>query len=1011
MQRLFKFLIPFILYAQSCLGQNQAYYNIDKNNGLASNHVYTTLVDKSGYLWISTTEGVYRYNGYTLTKYDYNDGLANIDVWDLYEDVKGKIWLHSISTQLGYIQNNIYRNVYIPPSATFPEIYPANMMDYDDNIIFISKSSSYRDKIPVFKVKNDTLYHKYIPSFISGDYASLRYIFGHKTVEIFDKKTYTYNTEEWLNNTPGKHLKNIIEKYHPLDIKELWNARIFGTFANKYIYYYSHINKNDVCIFNINTNRVTRYELPAKDTIVHTYANKSGLNIISLSNVFILDTNLNVKYTYPIDVLFKKNIDLNSTYFLHNVFWGNCLSTKNEGLFIKYTNTPLYKKSNLDLSGYRFLGMVDSSGYWWNEQTKKLLHITDDTLRKTYHLPGITKPMKIAQLYERLFLTSLGQTVLINANSSTTNILNAVKHITYKKRALTPDNIPYSYGVLNYVRDCVFTDSNQFYYSGSYDGVNKATLHDTQLFVDSVHFERYLHYYFNKKNNTVIAYSDEKIIFINTVNHQQIILNTKQTQSMGLRGIKKIFMDDYGNIFIQDHNKIFLFNAENWSVKKLFGSYILDGASTTLQGNTFFVAGAFGIIESTISGKGEIVISNTYPNTKNLNYNYIKDIQFSNNNILLSTDKGTYTVDRQTNKRNLHLDSFILIVNHGGVLHKVNNYDTIVFNQTTNYSDLDIIKPTGTGTLNIKYAINSSPYTSSGYQLILPDLSPGSHNSISIIASDNSWQSQPVRFTIYVQPHWWQTSIAKNLILVLAFLFLAGLIYLVIVLTRSIVNKNNDRKNQRRELELKSIYSQINPHFIFNSLSTAQYFVKKNRTIEAYEHINQFSNLLRSYIKSSRDKYITIAEELQNLENYLHLQLTRFENKFEYKFEIDPSVNISSIKIPSLLLQPLVENALNHGIFHSSKKGLLIISFKADTTHNELICVVDDNGIGRQHSKEIRSEIIKKADSYGSILIKELIDTFNKYETIKIDLEYIDKIAPETGTTVIIKIKNYTDVQ
>jgi len=993
------------------LGQNQIYFSINKYNGLTSNHVYTTLVDKSGYLWIGSTEGVYRYNGYTLDKYDYNDGMSNIDVWDLFEDTKGRVWLHSISTQLGYIENNIYKNVHIPPKATFPEIYPVNMIEYDSNIVFGSKSSSHFNQIPVFIVRNDTLYHKYIPSIISGDYASLRYIYNHKTIEIFDKKLYIYNTREWLNSTPGMRLKSIIERSHTMDIQELKKASIFGSYANRYAYY-SSINNNNVCFYDVNTDTVFKYFLPEKNAIVHIYPNKSGFNIISNNNTYTLDTNLNVKYTYSIDSLFKKNVGLNSTYFLHSIFWGNCLSTKDEGLFINYANTPLFERSALDLSGFLFLNMVnDSSGYWWNEQTKMLLDITNGTLRKTYHLPDITKPMKISWLNKKLFLTSLGKTLLIDARSTTTNIFNILKKITYKNVLRTLDNNPYHNSVLDYIRDYVFTDSNQFYYSGSYDGMMRATLCDTHLFLDSVHFERYLHYSFNKKNNTVIGYSDEKIIFVNTVNNLQLSLNTKQTHNMGLRGIKKVFMDDYGNIFIQDHNKIFLFNAEKQSVKKLFGSYILDGASTALQGNTFFVAGPFGIIESTISGKGEIVISNTYPNTKNLYYTYVKDVQFSEKNILINTDKGTYTVNRHPNKRNLHLDSFILIVNNSGVLHKVNNQDTIVFNQSTSYADLDIIKPTGTGTLNIKYAINSSPYTSSGYQLIIPDLSPGSYNSISIIASDNSWQSPPIRFTVFIQPYWWQTSTAKTLILALAFIFVGGMIYLVIVLTRSIVNRNNDRKNQRRELELKSIYSQINPHFIFNSLSTAQYFVKKNRTVEAYEHINQFSDLLRSYIKSSRDKYITIAEELQNLENYLQLQLTRFENKFEYKFEIDPSVNPSSIKIPSLLLQPLVENALNHGIFHSSKKGLLIISFKADTTHNELICVVDDNGIGRQRSKEIRSEIIKKADSYGSILIKELIDTFNKYETIKIDLEYIDKIAPETGTTVIITIRNYTDVQ
>src|SRR5690606_18394698 len=126
-----------------------------------------------------------------------------------------------------------------------------------------------------------------------------------------------------------------------------------------------------------------------------------------------------------------------------------------------------------------------------------------------------------------------------------------------------------------------------------------------------------------------------------------------------------------------------------------------------------------------------------------------------------------------------------------------------------------------------------------------------------------------------------------------------------------------------------------------------------------------------------------------------------FEDKFDYQFIVDNTVKASAIKIPSLLLQPLVENALNHGIFHSTDKGLLIVSFNTDELTNELVIIVDDNGIGRQKSKELRNSMKRKVDSYGNILIKELIDTFNKYEKIRIALKYIDKTAPATGTTVI----------
>jgi two-component sensor histidine kinase len=379
---------------------------------------------------------------------------------------------------------------------------------------------------------------------------------------------------------------------------------------------------------------------------------------------------------------------------------------------------------------------------------------------------------------------------------------------------------------------------------------------------------------------------------------------------------------------------------------------------------------------------------------------------------LLKTDKGQYTIDI-TGRGSVELATDCKIVmSIADTLYNILPQDTIHIDQTTAAIGIDIINPTGNGGQNLEYSINNGSYTNTGMQIVLPVLEPGSYNTLSLYASDDSWRSPPLNVTIYIEPEWWQTDIAGRIFFVLALLGFIGFVYFIIITTRRIVNRNNERRTRRRELELKSIYSQINPHFIFNSLSTAQYFVKKNRNKEAFEHINQFSGLLRAYIKSSRNTYITIAEEVENLKNYLQLQLTRFEEKFDYTIEINPEVDPLKVKIPSLLLQPLVENALNHGIFHSDNKGHLRIVFKIDEIQKStLICIVDDNGVGRQKSRELRGQMIRKADSYGTILIKELINTFNRYEKINIEIEYIDKQLPETGTTVLIRIKDYTHAQ
>ena len=207
------------------------------------------------------------------------------------------------------------------------------------------------------------------------------------------------------------------------------------------------------------------------------------------------------------------------------------------------------------------------------------------------------------------------------------------------------------------------------------------------------------------------------------------------------------------------------------------------------------------------------------------------------------------------------------------------------------------------------------------------------------------------------------------------------------------------------ELELKSIYSQINPHFIFNTLNSALLLVSKNRMEEAYIHIAKFSRLLRSYIKSSRNKLISVAEEISNLKNYIELQQTRFKDKFEYQIEIDSNLKTEQVRIPSLLLQPFVENAINHGILNKQSQGNLKIGFNLSEKQNEIICTIEDDGVGRKQSKQINEGNADKDESYGNLMIKDLVNIFNKYEQMNIDIQYTDKEYPLTGTIVTIKIK------
>jgi LytS/YehU family sensor histidine kinase len=203
------------------------------------------------------------------------------------------------------------------------------------------------------------------------------------------------------------------------------------------------------------------------------------------------------------------------------------------------------------------------------------------------------------------------------------------------------------------------------------------------------------------------------------------------------------------------------------------------------------------------------------------------------------------------------------------------------------------------------------------------------------------------------------------------------------------------------------VYAQINPHFIFNSLNAGLHMITAGKTDAAYRHISRFSHLLRAYLKSSRHRYISLADEIKNLEYYIELQQTRFARAFSYGIRVVNIAEPAALQIPSLLLQPLVENAIDHGLLpREDADGRLDIEFRQDTGNKILYCRIEDNGIGRARSGQFNRDNFIKEGSYGNQLIKDLIHLFNQYEQMGIHIEYIDRQPPYTGTVVIIQIKN-----
>ena len=205
------------------------------------------------------------------------------------------------------------------------------------------------------------------------------------------------------------------------------------------------------------------------------------------------------------------------------------------------------------------------------------------------------------------------------------------------------------------------------------------------------------------------------------------------------------------------------------------------------------------------------------------------------------------------------------------------------------------------------------------------------------------------------------------------------------------------------ELEQKALRAQMNPHFTFNTLNSIQGYISEHNKEEAKHYLALFSSLMRSILINSERETISISEEVEVLEKYLSLEKMRFNSVFNYSIEIDDAIDADFERIPPMLLQPIVENSINHGLFHKPEGGNIRISIQEG--NNELVFTVEDDGIGVRASEQIQATKEKKGTGKGLILIKELINRKGSGTKGTLVVEDLTNNKGESlGTRVILKI-------
>ena len=253
----------------------------------------------------------------------------------------------------------------------------------------------------------------------------------------------------------------------------------------------------------------------------------------------------------------------------------------------------------------------------------------------------------------------------------------------------------------------------------------------------------------------------------------------------------------------------------------------------------------------------------------------------------------------------------------------------------------------------------------------------------------------------------------KNIILIsIAFFVLLTVIFYLLFNRYRLKQIANREKSERNALQLESrlLRSQMNPHFLFNSLNSIQSYISEANTFMAESYLSKFANLVRNILDHSRQNLITLDSEINSLKLYLEIEQLRFKRLFTFEMNVAEELQDDEFFVPPMLAQPFAENAIIHGLRHKQEEGKLVINF---TRENDLIiCTITDNGIGRERSAEI-NKTRKKKTSLGMQVTSERFEVLQQQMNSEASMLIEDLKEPEgnpIGTRVVLKIPFEQDV-
>lgn len=929
--------ILYILALFSSFSYSQGYFfnSFSEKDGLSSDNVYKVIQDKKGYLWFATDFGVSRYDGSSFKNFSTNEGITDNEVLSIFEDSKGRLWFETFNGKpCFYLNGKIHnpQNHRLLEKISFNRYINKTYEDSKGNIWVSSLNKVYKidfEKNKVLKFKNKALF------FYENSKGEILFYSGQ---------------DYFINSRSG--IKEFINQ--KTSFRFALNTKAYVKLENKGIVYgndnwlnYKEPNSNSIRPININS------FLNESANIISVYEN-NGLYVTTNDGVLFLKKYLSNKTITKTDH-FLKGINTTSVLLDHQK---NLWFTTTNGVY----QIPSERNKKINSIEENVISLNKNNKTLVFASNNNKSHLID--LKSFKHIKEFdidVKPKKIIKS-DNLFY------VISN---------NGVHKITGLKSQ--------KIFALFSLKDMVV--KGNFYYLADASGVYKVP-----KYYENKKTFRLGDFPKHKNVNRVIASRPfmmseyESILFASTADGIFKIGKTKVDKFLPSNNAYKhrvVSIDKIDKFWVlgTDGNGLYIYSQDsllkNYTEKSgLFSNQVRN---TFSYKDTLYIVTKKGVQK--LDNKLNIT-SVDHLSFKKLSLNWGMALRDS---IFIATSSGIIYSGFNKNPTKKNLLSEIKAKNkstvftNGSVLDYTK--DPFVFNfKLFNYS---------TTSYNLSYRLlptNESWEKPNVNAVSFQNLSPGSYTFQ--IGIDQSVINS-LSFTI--KTPYWQSNWFVFLIVVIVSIFVFFVNKTILSNKLKKAKKEHDFNLMIAKAEHDALKAQMNPHFIFNSLNAIQNLVLKNKTNEAFQYLGSFSKLVRSILNNSRSLSITISKEIEFLELYLKLESLRFSNKFNSKISFDSKLNVH-LSIPSMIIQPFVENSIIHGLLNLEERisPRLVIHFYDD--NDFLYCLVEDNGTG-YHQSEV------KKSSLGLKIIKDRLNLYDSSGKSSYTIE-----SGANGTKVVLKI-------